>query len=241
MDHVKDIKYNSNNALDIYVPAKPAGEVLVYFHGGGLEEGDKGEYPTFFAALAENGILSVSAEYRKYPQAHYPEFIEDAADAVQWTVKNIGEYIGNKAIKLFLGGTSAGAYLASMLAFDSEYLQSRGIDTAETEGIIINDGQPTDHFNVLKERGLPQDRVVIDDASPIYYISAKTNFHRMLIATAENDIAGRNEQNRFFMDVMKTCGCPEEKITYLFMKGCDHAGYTETKEFSARVINFIKK
>ena len=48
--------------------------------------------PSFGKYVAEKGIAFVSVNYRMYPQAVYPQFIRDAAEAVGWVYKNIGKY-----------------------------------------------------------------------------------------------------------------------------------------------------
>ena len=75
--------------LDIYLPDYDTFSVLLYFHGGGLKGGDKASASVvpFCQYLAENGIAVVSANYRMYPDAKYPDFLEDAAEATGWVFR----------------------------------------------------------------------------------------------------------------------------------------------------------
>ena len=57
--------------LDVYLPDCDAFPVFIYFHGGGIESGDKTE-PTFYNDLQQKGIAIVTANYRMYPSAVYP-------------------------------------------------------------------------------------------------------------------------------------------------------------------------
>ena len=43
MKTFNDIQYGglSRQTLDLYTPETPKGGVIVYFHGGGIEDGDK--------------------------------------------------------------------------------------------------------------------------------------------------------------------------------------------------------
>jgi len=80
------LKYGSHdrNRLSMFLPDKEEFPVFVYFHGGGIQEGDVGPNPGFFAKYLESrGIGLVTATYRLYPDTKYPEFIEDAALAVE--------------------------------------------------------------------------------------------------------------------------------------------------------------
>ena len=106
MKSIFDVKYGveSSQVLDIYIPDKNKYPVFVYFHGGGLERGDKKQ--NFISDLVAKGVAVVSANYRMYPNAVYPEYIEDAASVVTWVKENIGKY--GEINGLFVGGSSAG-------------------------------------------------------------------------------------------------------------------------------------
>ena len=81
-----DSYINERCVLDVYYPKnKKAYATVVWFHGGGLTGGSK-ELP---AALKEKGICIVGVNYRLYPKAKAPEYIEDAAAAVSWVFHNI--------------------------------------------------------------------------------------------------------------------------------------------------------
>ena len=46
--------------------------------------GERADYAFVGEALASRGILAVIADYRLYPDASYPGFLEDSAAAVAW-------------------------------------------------------------------------------------------------------------------------------------------------------------
>lgn len=95
--------------LDIYLPAKSTDyPVIVWFHGGGLREGDKKGDADFAASLTSKGIALVSVNYRLSPDVKFPAYIKDAATAVAWSKKNLGRY-GANVDRFFVGGHSAGA------------------------------------------------------------------------------------------------------------------------------------
>ena len=113
MKELKDIFYTpdhcASQALDVYLPEGVTDfPTFVYFHGGGIRSGSKSGTTAKILAefLCAHGIALVSAEYRMYPHAHYPDFIYDAAAAVAWAVKHMPEHGGNG--KIFVGGSSAG-------------------------------------------------------------------------------------------------------------------------------------
>jgi acetyl esterase/lipase len=115
--------------LDIYRPEDTSGgaaPVVMFIYGGGWRAGDKFEYEFAGRALAANGFVAVIADYRLWPEAKYPDFIEDNAQAMKWIEDNIAGYGGDKN-RFYLAGHSAGAYNAVMLALDSSFRKEYGI------------------------------------------------------------------------------------------------------------------
>lgn len=123
--------------LDVYVPAAAAGPrpVVVFVHGGGWTSGSKGQYRFVAEALSTRGYVVVIPAYRLYPQARFPGFVEDAAQAVAWTRAHIAQFGGDPA-KLFLMGHSAGAHIAAMLTYDERFLRAAGMEPSAVAGFI---------------------------------------------------------------------------------------------------------
>ena len=111
---------NEELLLDIYLPESEEFSVFVYFHGGGLKNGSKKVAERFAKYLTDRGVAVVSADYRMYPTARYPDFLVDSAEAVHWASENMSRY--GKCEKLFVGGSSAGGYISMMLCFDPQWL-----------------------------------------------------------------------------------------------------------------------
>ena len=90
--------------LDIYHPTNKKGfATVVWFHGGGLKGGNK----KIADQLKRQGIAVVAVNYRLYPRAKAPSYLEDSAAAVAWTFKNI-KSLGGDPKKIFVSGSSAG-------------------------------------------------------------------------------------------------------------------------------------
>ena len=72
--------------LDIYYPETDKGfATLVWFHGGGLNSGNK----ELLDGFRRQGFAVVSVNYRLSPKAECPAYLDDAAMAVAWTFDNI--------------------------------------------------------------------------------------------------------------------------------------------------------
>ena len=123
--------------LDAYVPARAAvsAPVLVFFYGGGWEEGERGMYRFVAAAMAARGILTLVPDYRLYPEVRFPAFMEDAAAAVAWAGSFVATQGGDPG-RLFLMGHSAGAQIATLLALDPRYLRAAGMARGSIAGVI---------------------------------------------------------------------------------------------------------
>lgn len=145
-----DIPYGSDprQRLDVYAPHENRAEapVVVFFYGGGWESGDRGMYGFVGAALAAKGITTVIPDYRVYPQARFPTFIEDGAAAVRWTMENVVS--DGKRRRVVLVGHSAGAYLAAMLALNRTWLEAEGINASEAIGGFAGLAGPYDFLPV---------------------------------------------------------------------------------------------
>ena len=122
--------------LDIY---RPEGAALlptvVFFHGGAWQSGNKNFYLFAGVALARQGYAVAIPNYRLYPEAGFPDFLADCAQAVAWVRSNLA-LLGGDPARLFLMGHSAGAYNAVMLAMDTPYLAAAGTARDRIAGVI---------------------------------------------------------------------------------------------------------
>ena len=143
--------------------------VLVWFHGGGLSSG-RGH----FISLTDPGIMQVAVDYRlmqKDGSVRAEDCIDDAAQAVAWTLENAASFGGDPK-KVFVSGHSAGGYLTMMVGMDPRWLAKTGHRIDELAGLIPVSGQATKHFNVRKYAGdndaqyLPK----IDDLAPLAHV-----------------------------------------------------------------------
>jgi acetyl esterase len=100
----------------LYVPAAPSTSLLVYFHGGGFVIGDLDTHDEVCRLLcrdARTRVLSVA--YRLAPEHPFPAGHDDALAAFRWAHAHAGA-LGAEARHLSVGGDSAGAQLATVVA-----------------------------------------------------------------------------------------------------------------------------
>ena len=208
-----DIKYKDDLMLDLFLPESEEFDLFVYIHGGGLVEGGRKRVDVFAKTLAKHNIATASIEYRMYPNAKFPEFIEDCAYSVKWLRDNISEY--GRCKRIFVGGSSAGGYLSMMLCFDKSYLAKVGMKPTDIDAYIHDAGQPTAHFNVIqKELGVDGRRVIVNEMAPIYFVGMDEEYSKMLFIVSDNDMEARYEQ------------------TLLMVKTLQHFGHGDKVEFT---------
>jgi acetyl esterase len=100
----------------ILVPTEEPTAVVLYLHGGGWTVEDVDGFDTLGRHLAQkSGAVVVLAEYRKAPEHPFPDPVEDAWTALQWTAAHAAELAGRE-VPLFAAGDSAGGNLAAVVA-----------------------------------------------------------------------------------------------------------------------------
>jgi acetyl esterase/lipase len=137
-DRRADVPYGTRprQRLDVYSPRRAAGKpIIVFWYGGGWENGRKSQYRFVGATLAKAGYVAVLPDYRLFPEVKFPAFVQDGAEAVAWVVSHAVE-IGGDPKRIYLAGHSAGAHLAAMLAYDRSRLERVGLPPDTVRGFI---------------------------------------------------------------------------------------------------------
>ncbi len=215
-DEVRNEYMTSQCLLDIYYPKNTKNfATIVWFHGGGLTNGAK-EIPQ---ALMDKGFAVIGVGYRFSPKAKAPAYIEDAAAAVAWAFRHIGQY-GGTAKQIYLSGHSAGGYLAMMVTLDKRYLAKYNIDADRVAEVIPFSGQCITHFTVRKERGIKDTQPIIDELAPLYWVRSDAPPMLLITSDAELELIGRFEENAYMLRMMKLCGHKTSRL--LQLQGFDH-------------------
>jgi len=127
--------------LRLYRPAAPQENLptLVFMHGGGWVSGSIEETDTLCAELAERIRCAVaSVGYRLAPAHPFPAAVDDCFGAAAWVEEHAVE-LGLDARRLAVGGTSAGANLATAVA---RLARARGAPQLVLQLLVY---PPTDH------------------------------------------------------------------------------------------------
>jgi acetyl esterase/lipase len=120
--------------------------LLVFFHGGGWQSGSRRDYAFLARAFAAEGVAVALPDYRLWPAARWPDFVQDGAAALAWLRAASGVPRG----RLFIMGHSAGGFIAAALALDPRWLNAAGLPDgrAALAGAVLVSApiawQPTD-------------------------------------------------------------------------------------------------
>jgi len=195
--------------LDLYYPTDSAGfATIIFFHGGGLEFGEK-YLPEEWKA---QGVAVVAANYRLHPKVKNPVYTQDAAAAVAWTMQNIATYGGDPR-RIYVSGHSAGGYLTSMIGMDTTYLAAHGEHPDSLAGLIPFSGHTITHFTPRKERDLAWNNVVVDEFAPLHHLRISDLPIALITGDREMEVFGRYEENAYFWRMLLASG---HKKAFLF-------------------------
>lgn len=136
------------DALDIYRAEKPKlnAPVLMFVHGGSWDSGDKNIYKFLAEGFTRSGYDVVVPNYRIYPEAKFPNFLNDNSKAVAFTAKNFPDR------PIVLMGHSAGAYNVLMLGLRDTFLKEVGVDLCSSISGIVGLAAPTGIVPLESER-----------------------------------------------------------------------------------------
>ena len=221
---VNDIPYTESSdayakercKLDIYYPTEQKdAPVVVWFHGGGIEGGNKHIDPE----LKDCGLVVVAVNYRLLPKAKIDDILDDAAAAVAWTYKNIEKYGGSHR-KIFMAGHSAGGYLLDMIGLEKKWLAKYGVDADSLAALVPFSGQCITHYNIRKQQGLSPFQPTIDQYAPLSHIRPDAPPIVIISGDREQELYGRYEEQAYFWRMLKLVG--HKDVTLYEIQGYDH-------------------
>ena len=219
---VPDQSYGADprQKLDIYIPAglKGPAPVLLFFYGGAWQSGNRADYLAFGQAFASQGIVTVVADYRLYPQVTYPAFVEDGAAALAFVHANIARH-GGDASRIFVSGHSAGGYIAVMLGAAPAFVEKAGGNPSWIRGVIGIAG-PYDFLPLREDSYIAIFHGANNrDAMPVNHVTGRRPPMLLAWGTGDGTVGAANIDH---MEAkLKSAGSPVETHRY---PGVGHIG-----------------
>lgn len=208
--------------------------LVIFFHGGGMTTGGR-ECP---ADLFNGQYAVAEVRYRFSPQHLAPAQIEDAAQAIAFCFANASRH-GINPKKIFIGGMSAGAYLAAISVMNVDILKKYGLHYKDVAGLILISGQMTAHFQIKSDLGRDNGRYnpLFDEYAPLTHLAA--DLPPIILITGESglDMPARPEENAFMAASLKAMG--HQHISCFNLQGHDHT--MAFKSCDSLVLAFLEK
>jgi acetyl esterase/lipase len=130
---------------------------IVFFFGGGWKGGDPKQFANHCAALADRGMVAMTADYRVSSRHHTKaiDCVEDAKSAIRWVRANASR-LGIDPTRVAAGGGSAGGHLAACTGLVPGYeksSESTQISSVPNALVLFNPALILD--NVEGEESIP--------------------------------------------------------------------------------------
>ncbi len=220
VDFLTEFDYpDDKDKLDIFMPRDSvSAAVIIFFHGGALQHGDKSHGELLAMRFVPEGIGIVSANYRLSPGVMHPAHIQDAAAAFAWVIKNINRY-GGDPNRVYVSGHSAGAYLATLLALDPAYLAANDLGPGSVRGTIA-----ISPFLYVEETARVRPKTVWGE-NPKAWMNASVTPHikpgkgPILLIYADNDAEWRRDQIITFGKAMQAAGNRDIRVVQVPNRG----------------------
>lgn len=256
-----DVSYKSGDTLspyekercrlDIFMPDRKVASipVIVYFHGGGLSSGDKSEgwadwSNNFGYSFLKEGVCMVMVNYRLSGKhgVKWPDYLQDAAAAVAWVSKNIGQYGADKE-SIFVAGFSAGGYITHMLSIDSRWYNEQHFIPKRIRGYIPMSGQTRQHGTLATDLGVTQAELMMKRPYAMPLALVKKTGKPIFILTGSKEGQTIKDNQSYYEALLKS---GSKDVSFFTQEGKDHGGMRdglgdEDSPSRIRIMEFINK
>lgn len=232
VSHLRNIAFgpHSRHRLDVYRPAGSSpgpnsapSPCLLFLYGGRWSSGHRTDYAFVGRSLARRGIITVVADYRLYPEVRFPAFVEDAARALAFVQERAREF-GTTPQRIAVGGHSAGAHIASLLALNADFRRYPSGNAhvpslkAEAPAAVVGISGPYDFLPLGDDiRDIFGPESGHRDSQPIHWAGPGKPPFLLLHGEEDRTVGKRNSRN--LAAALDGHGVPAEVILY---PGVDH-------------------
>ncbi len=204
----------ASQKLDLYLPPKIPQTVLpvhIFYHGGYWQALSKSEHGFLAAPFVNSGVAFAAVDYSLCPQATIDDIFLEARRALIFLAKNAPRYRVSTS-DWQIGGHSAGAQIAAMLATDKE-VSSLIASLVLVSGIF--DLEPLRHTGM--NRVLALDPKMVERQSPLRL--SPQNKPTVVLAVGENESAEFHRQTDEFAAAWRSKGTTAMQVP---LPGANH-------------------
>ncbi len=209
-------------SIALFRPKRPNGAVVAFMHGGGWSNGYKEMMGYMAPAFTQRGVLFASIGYRLAPRYSWPACFEDATAAIAWLYRQTATHGGDPK-RIFIGGRSAGAHLASLLAVRRDWQAAHGLAADVIRGCISVSGIYLfgDGSGLSKRPQFlgPAEQNNEAAASPLRNVQGTPP--PFFVSWGEKDFPHLIRQAEAMVAALRAAGASVETM---MLPGCDHLG-----------------
>jgi acetyl esterase/lipase len=212
--------------------------VLIFFHGGAWRSGHRRQYIHLGVSLALGGIAAVIPSYSQAPTYPFPEPVKDAASVIAWVHENIAP-LGGDPNKVFVGGHSSGAQIASLVSLDARYLQFHYMSPSILRGVVSLSG--IYKIGAGFEYAFGSNPELWEQASPLNFV--QKGAPPFLVLSGSRDARIVTEHTGPFVQKLKAAGVAVTEKVY---DGEDHSSMIafasrRDSELQMQIRSFVKE
>lgn len=235
--------------------------LLIWIGGGAWSYVDRNVEMDLARKFAKEGIGFASIGHRlsaaKWKDTtlssgvRHPAHVEDIASSVKWLFDNAFKY-GYDKEKIFIGGYSSGAHLATLLCLDDSYLNEKGLSTRNIKGVIPISGtyDIVNYYEVFRTGERPElaelhVQAVFGDtkedfikASPVTYLE---NLGVPMLVISDNAV---DRYTRLFEKRLQATNFDDYRIVYV--SDLNHGelwknlSFDDYSAYRTKIVAFIK-
>lgn len=189
-----DLPYGSGlrDRIDLFPAASDAAPLLIFFHGGYWQRGDKSVYSFVAEPFVARGVAVALINYTLCPAVRVGEIVDQAQRALAWLWRYAPELACSRE-RWFVAGHSAGGQIAArMMASDWPALDRDCPSHMLRGALLISalfDLEPLCHTSI--NQGMGMDRDEARAASPLQYAPATDAPQMLAVGGAETPVFKR--------------------------------------------------
>lgn len=250
----KDLEYAKAGdkplRLDLARPKEGEGPfpLIVCIHGGGWKAGSKEQMAPQTYALAQQGYVAATVQYRLVPEGEFPDPLQDVRAAIRF-LKGKAKELRIDADRIGVLGGSAGGHLALLLGTaDGKDIPAAGDDAAVSGAVraVASIAGPTDLTKEFPEaseamvrgligKGRDEDAEAYRAASPIRYVSKGDP--AILAIHGTKDELVPYEQATSLIEACKKAGVDAELIT---IQDGGHGGGGKPEDWQEAILKLVR-
>jgi acetyl esterase/lipase len=156
------------------IDSTKAPKLFFFIHGGGWHIGKPKQHRYLASRLVEEGYTVVLPGYRRAPKYCYEDMQKDINQALLKSMEILG-ISADAEQQILIGGVSAGANLAALMAFDEDRLKRLGLNSSIFKGFVSLAGpldlDKMEETNALARYAGEPESATFAMANPINYVN----------------------------------------------------------------------